>query len=362
LRFQQFTGPVMAKGVEDTALYCFNRLISLNEVGGDPGQFGTPQNAFHDFCTDVQRSHPRTMLASSTHDTKRSEDVRARISVLSEIPETWKAAVDRWANMNEKHKRDQLPDRNTEYFLYQTMLGTWPIPAERLLPYMEKACREAKQQTSWHAPNEHFESATREFIEALYKDVGFLNDFEAFVQPLIEPGRINSLSQVLLKLTSPGVPDTYQGSEIWDLSLVDPDNRRPVDYDLRRKLLSELPNLNVEQVWRRIDEGLPKLWTIHHALRTRRKYVSSFSDEGAYLPLMAKGAKADHLVSYMRGNEIVVVVPRLVLTLANDWRDTALQIPRGNWRNHLTGELHNGCELAISKILAPFPVALLVKE
>ena len=156
LRFQQFTGPVMAKGVEDTALYCFNRLISLNEVGGDPGQFGTPPDAFHDFCIEVQRSHPRTMLASSTHDTKRSEDVRARLNVLSEIPERWKAAVDRWANMNEKYKRDQLPDRNTEYFLYQTMLGTWPIPAERLLPYMEKACREAKQQTSWHAPNERF--------------------------------------------------------------------------------------------------------------------------------------------------------------------------------------------------------------
>jgi (1->4)-alpha-D-glucan 1-alpha-D-glucosylmutase len=353
---------VMAKGVEDTALYCFNRLISLNEVGGDPGCFGTPPDAFHNFCSQVQRSHPRTMLASSTHDTKRSEDVRARIIVLSEIPETWKAAVDRWANTNEKHKRDQLPDRNTEYFLYQTMLGTWPIPVERLLPYMEKACREAKQQTSWHAPNENFESATREFIQALYKDVAFLNDFEAFVQPLIEPGRINSVSQVLLKLTSPGVPDTYQGSEIWDLSLVDPDNRRSVDYDLRRKLLSELPNLNVEQVWRRIDEGLPKLWTIYHALRTRRKYVSAFSDEGVYLPLTAQGVKADHLVSYMRGDEIVVMVPRLVLTLANDWRDTVLRVPRGTWRNQLTGELHKGCELAVGKILAPFPVALLVKE
>jgi (1->4)-alpha-D-glucan 1-alpha-D-glucosylmutase len=362
LRFQQFTGPVMAKGVEDTALYCFNRLISLNEVGGDPGHFGTPPDAFHNFCIDVQRSYPRTMLASSTHDTKRSEDVRARISLLSEIPEKWKAAVDRWANMNEKYKRDQLPDRNTEYFLYQTMLGTWPLTPERLLPYMEKACREAKQQTSWHAPNERFETATREFIEALYNDLAFLNDFETFVQPLIEPGRINSLSQVLLKLTSPGVPDTYQGSEIWDLSLVDPDNRRPVDYDLRRKLLSELPNLNVDDVWRRIDEGLPKLWTIYHTLRTRRTYVSAFSDEGSYVPLTAEGAKADHLVSYMRGDETVIMVPRLVLTLANDWRDTVLRVPRGNWRNQLSGELHNGCELAIGKILAPFPIALLVKE
>ncbi|MFL6351104.1 MAG: malto-oligosyltrehalose synthase [Bryobacteraceae bacterium] len=361
LRFQQFTGPVMAKGVEDTALYCFNRLISLNEVGGDPGCFGTPPDAFHRFCIDAQRAHPHTMLASSTHDTKRSEDVRARINLLSEIPGKWKAAIDRWANMNEKHKSDYLPDRNTEYFLYQTMLGTWPIPAERLLPYMEKACREAKQQTSWHAPNERFEAATREFIEALYNDTAFMNDFEAFVQPLLEPGRINSLSQTLLKLTSPGVPDTYQGSEIWDLSLVDPDNRRPVDYDLRRKLLAELPNLNVREVWRRSDEGLPKLWTIFHALRTRRKYVSAFS-EGVYMPLPARGAKADHLVSYMRSHEVVVIVPRLILTLQNDWRDTSLQLPCGKWRNQFSGELYNGDALPISSILAPFPVALLAKE
>ena len=207
-----------------------------------------------------------------------------------------------------------------------------------------------------------FETATREFIEALYKDMAFLNDFEAFVQPLIEPGRINSLSQVLLKLTSPGVPDTYQGSEIWDISLVDPDNRRPVDYDLRRRLLSELPNLNVEEVWRRFDEGVPKLWTIFHALRARRKYVSAFSDEGAYLPLTVQGARADHLVSYMRGDEIVVMVARLPLTLENDWRDTLLLVPCGNWRNQLSGEVYKGCELAVGKILAPFPVALLVKE
>lgn len=362
LRFQQFTGPVMAKGVEDTALYCFNRLISLNEVGGDPGCFGIPPKAFHDFCSDVQKSYPRTMLASSTHDTKRSEDVRARINLLSEIPGEWKAALDRWANMNEKYKRDQLPDRNTEYFLYQTMLGTWPISAERLLPYMEKACREAKQQTSWHAPYERFETATREFIEALYNDCQFLGDFEAVVQPLIQPGRINSLSQVLLKLTSPGVPDTYQGSELWDLSLVDPDNRRPVDYDLRRRLLSELPNLNVNEVWKRSDEGLPKLWTIYHALRTRRNYMSAFSDEGAYLPVTPQGSRADHLVSYMRGDEVLVMVPRLILTLKNDWRDTVLQIPYGNWRNQLSGDVNSGCELVVSEIFAPFPVALLIKE
>jgi (1->4)-alpha-D-glucan 1-alpha-D-glucosylmutase len=361
-RFQQFTGSVMAKGVEDTAFYCFNRLISLNEVGGDPGCFGTPPQAFHDFCLDVQRSRPRTMLASSTHDTKRSEDVRVRISLLSEIPANWKAALERWASLNEKYKKEQLPDRNTEYFLYQTMLGAWPIPLDRLQPYMEKACREAKQQTSWHAPNESFETATREFIAALYEGTAFLEDFEAFVEPLIEPGRINSISQVLLKLTSPGIPDTYQGSEIWDLSLVDPDNRRPVDYDLRRRLLSELPNLNVDEVWRRIDEGLPKLWTIYHTLRTRRKYASAFAHEAAYQPLRAHGAKTDHVVAYMRSDGIVVLVPRLILTLDSEWRDTSLQVPCGTWRNQLSGAVYNGCDLPVGQILAPFPVALLIKE
>jgi len=361
-RFQQFTGSVMAKGVEDTAFYCFNRLISLNEVGGDPARFGISPEAFHKFCTQVRKSRPRTMLASSTHDTKRSEDVRARINVISEIPGAWEAALDRWASMNEKYKKEQLPDRNTEYFLYQTMLGAWPIPRERLLPYMEKACREAKQQTSWHAPNEAFELATREFIEALYKDAGFLEDFEAFLEPLIKPGRINSLSQVLLKLTSPGIPDTYQGSEIWDLSLVDPDNRRPVDYDLRRRLLSEISNLNVNEVWQRIDEGLPKLWTIYHALQARRMHASAFADEAAYQPLLGNGEKADHLVAYMRGDEMIVMVPRLTTTLDSHWRDTSLQVPCGKWRNQLSGAVYNGSKFDVGAILAPFPVALLLKE
>jgi (1->4)-alpha-D-glucan 1-alpha-D-glucosylmutase len=264
--------------------------------------------------------------------------------------------------MNEKYKKEQVPDRNTEYFLYQTMIGAWPIPLERLLPYMEKACREAKQQTSWQAPNEAFEIGTREFIEALYKDTAFLEDFEAFVHALIKPGRINSISQVLLKLTSPGIPDTYQGSEVWDLSLVDPDNRRPVDYDLRRRLLSELPNLNVDEVWQRIDEGLPKLWTIYHALRIRRNYVSAFADGAAYQPLTAEGANADHLVAHMRNDEIIAMVPRLTLTLNSHWGNTSFQVPRGRWRNQLSGAVYNGSRFHVGEILAPFPVALLVKE
>ncbi len=185
MRFQQFTGSAMAKGVEDTVFYCYNRLLSLNEVGGDPGRFGVTTGDFHAFCSEAQNSHPRTMLASSTHDTKRSEDVRARISLLSEIPERWKEAIERWSQMSAKHKNGEYPDRNTEYFLYQTMMGAWPIQLDRLWQYMEKACREAKQQTSWLAPNERFESATREFIEGLYRDdeyLAALYDYDATVE------------------------------------------------------------------------------------------------------------------------------------------------------------------------------------
>ncbi len=362
MRFQQFTGSAMAKGVEDTVFYCYNRLISLNEVGGDPGRFGVSPQSFHAFCLEAQNSHPRTMLASSTHDTKRSEDVRARISLLSEIPDQWKEAVERWSQMNAKYKKGEYPDRNTEYFLYQTMIGAWPIKTDRLWPYMEKACREAKQQTSWLAPNEQFEAATREFIEALYADDEFIEDFERFVDPLIEPGRINSLSQVLLKLTSPGIPDIYQGSELWDLSLVDPDNRRPVDYETRRRLLSEVPGLKVDQIWNRIDEGLPKLWTIYHALRVRRERPLSFGEQSTYTPLTANGAKAAHLIAYGRSDDVLVLAPRLILKLASNWCDTSVAIPAGTWRNELSGSAVKAGTVRIGGILSSFPIALLVKE
>ncbi|HEY7306556.1 MAG TPA: malto-oligosyltrehalose synthase [Bryobacteraceae bacterium] len=362
MRFQQFTGPAMAKGVEDTVFYSFNRLISLNEVGGDPGHFGVSPEAFHRFCEETQRSRPKTMLSSSTHDTKRSEDVRARINVLSEIPEAWKEAVERWSQINAKHKTGSWPDRNTEYLLYQTMLGAWPISIDRIQTYMEKACREAKQHTSWLDPNEAFESATGDFIAALYLDREFLDDFEKFVTPLIEPGRITSLSQLLLKLTSPGVPDLYQGTELWSLDLVDPDNRRPVDYDIRRALLAELPGLTVRRVWERIEEGLPKLWTIYHALRTRRRYPAAFGDRGAYTPLHATGEKAAHLVAYLRGKSVAVLAPRLVWRLGGNWSDTQIEIPSGTWRNVLSNRKASGGRLELGRLLAEFPVALLVKQ
>lgn len=362
MRFQQFTGPAMAKGVEDTVFYSFNRLVSLNEVGGDPGAFGVDPEAFHRFCQQTQRSHPKTMLSTSTHDTKRSEDVRARINVLSEIPDAWMQAVGRWSEINSKYKTSGVPDRNTEYMLYQTMTGAWPISKERIQSYMEKSCREAKQHTSWLSPNEGFESATRDFISAVYEDHRFLEDFENFVQLLVTPGRINSISQLLLKLTSPGVPDIYQGNELWTLDLVDPDNRRPVDYDLRRGLVAELPGLTVKQVWERIDEGLPKLWTIHHALKTRRQYPASFGEHSAYTPLYASGDKRRHLIAYLRGKAVAVLAPRLVWQLGADWSNTYLELPEGSWRNVLTDKKVNGGHLEVGKLLADFPTALLIKQ
>ncbi|HMF74795.1 MAG TPA: malto-oligosyltrehalose synthase [Bryobacteraceae bacterium] len=362
LRFQQFTGPAMAKGVEDTVFYCYNRLIALNEVGGDPSRFGISPEEFHESRRQVSETHPRAMLASSTHDTKRSEDVRCRLALLSEIPQEWEQAFTRWSAANAKYKSCDCFDSNTEYFLYQTMLGAWPIEPDRLLLYMGKATREAKRKTSWLTPNEPFENATRGFIESIYHDDAFLDDFENFVQFLIEPGRVNSLSLTLLKLTSPGIPDFYQGTEIWDLSLVDPDNRRPVDYEVRRRLLAELPHLDVKQVMSRMDEGLPKMWTIFHTLRARRAQEECFGDSGVYTPLYATGPKAGHAVAYRRGENALVVLPRLVLTLNGHWSGTKLQLPAGQWKNELTGLHFSGGDLEMSDLFAAFPVALLIKQ
>ncbi len=362
MRFQQFTGPAMAKGVEDTAFYCFNRLLALNEVGGDPGHFGVSPRDFHAFCSEARRSRPYSMLASSTHDTKRSEDVRMRLSLLSEMPIELREAVSRWFAYNSHYKTHDLPDANTEYLLYQTMIGAWPIGLDRLWPFMEKAIREAKRKTSWLAPNEQFESATRRFMESLYTDREFLADLESFVQPLVEPGRINSLALTLLKLTSPGVPDFYQGTELWDLSLVDPDNRRPVDYSLRRRLLCQMQHLNVRQVWQRMEEGLPKLWTIHHGLRVRREYPQCFDQAGKYTPLMAKGSRAEHALAYLRGDDVLVLVPRLVMKLGGNWADTALDLPPGTWSDELSGTVFQGGSVAVADLLEAFPVALLIKQ
>jgi (1->4)-alpha-D-glucan 1-alpha-D-glucosylmutase len=302
------------------------------------------------------------MLGLSTHDTKRSEDVRARISLLSEIPDQWEATLKRWREMNASLKLHDVPDPNTEYFLYQTLIGAWPIDTERLLPYMEKAAREAKAHTTWLSPNKHFEEGTKHFIEGLYKNERFQEDLQSFVQTLTEPGRINSLAQLLLKLTSPGIPDTYQGCELWDLSLVDPDNRRPVDYEKRRQLLAELPKLSVKQIWDRCDEGLPKLWTTYRIFHLRRNHPEYFGPKAAYTPIFAEGSKAEHLVGYARGENVVVLVPRLVMKLAGNWENTTVVLPVGNWRNQLTDSRVSGGKQQVASLFDSFPLALLVRE
>jgi len=358
MRFQQLAGPVMAKGVEDTAFYNFNRLVSLNEVGGDPGAFGVGVEEFHRACAETQTRWPRTMLATSTHDTKRSEDVRARLDLLSEIPERWAGAVHRWSVRNARHRRGDWPDRNAEYLFYQTVVGAWPIDAARVTAYMAKATREAKTQTSWTSPNEAYEQALRAFVESSMADRAFTADLEAFLAPLIAAGRVNSLAQTLLKLTTPGIPDIYQGTELWDLSLVDPDNRRPVDYALRRRLLAELERATPAEIMARMDDGLPKLWVTRQALRLRRRRPELFGPEGVYSPLAATGDRSGHVVAFARGEGAVTVVPRLVLHLEDSWLDTTLALPGGRWRNELTGELVQGT-MRIADLLAKFPVALL---
>jgi len=361
MRFQQLTGPAMAKGFEDTALYRFNRLAALNEVGGDPGRFGVPPGRFHEICAEAQRERPLSLLASTTHDTKRSEDVRARLALLSEIPERWGDAVRRWAENNKRHRSGELPDRNTEYLLYQTLVGAWPIDSERATSYMEKAAREAKEHTSWINQNEAYELALRRFIVAALEDEAFRSDLEGFVAEIVAPGRINSLSLTLIKLTAPGVPDIYQGTELWDLSLVDPDNRRPVDLDLRRRLLDELTGLSPEDILAGMDEGLPKMWVIRKTLHLRRERPDLLGPGASYRPLFAVGYGADHVAAFIRGEGAVSVAPRLLMRSRGSWDETALELPAGRWHNVLTGDELRGGEIRVADILARFPVALLAR-
>jgi (1->4)-alpha-D-glucan 1-alpha-D-glucosylmutase len=361
MRFQQLTSPTMAKGVEDTAFYNFHRLISLNEVGGSsPGDFGVSPERFHEECLDAQRRWPRAMLGTSTHDTKRSEDVRLRVSLLSEVPEIWASTVRRWFERNARHRSAAGPDPNAEYLLYQTLVGAWPISTERLTPYMEKAIREAKAHTSWTRPEPEYEQAVQAFTEALLADPEFVAELEALIAPLIEPARIHSLAQTLLKLTAPGIPDFYQGAELWDLSLVDPDNRRPVDYEQRRRLLAELKaGLTPEEILKRMGDGLPKLWVVRQGLKLRQSHPQAFGPEGSYEPLPIEGGRCWHAVGFLRGGEVASLVPRLVIRLGGDWKDTTVELPSGRWHNELTGEAVEGGRRLVADLLARFPVALL---
>lgn len=291
--------------------------------------------------------------------------------MLSEMPARFSTAIHRWARMNNIFRTPRagasaMPDRNTEYLYYQTLIGAWPISVERAQAYMLKATREAKQQTTWTANNKEFEDAMNKFIEGTLNHQPFVKELEQFLDKIILPGRVNSLAQTLLKYTAPGVPDTYQGTEIWDLSLVDPDNRRPVDYDLRRRLLDDLKRLDgtnvASEVMARIDEGMPKMWVVHQALLLRRERPDWFGAQAGYTPLPAEGSRSEHLIAYLRGDSLAVVVPRLSVKLGGTWRETSVSLPPGRWMNRLTNAEIEGGRVAIKSLLESFPVALLVKK
>ena len=310
----------------------------------------------------MQRMHPLTMTTLSTHDTKRSDDLRARLLVLSEIPERFGSVVEEWSERNAKYRTGGLPDRGTEWFLYQTLIGAWPITSQRLVAYMQKAMREAKLHTSWVTNNEEYESAVNKFIEGILGDPEFTPRCEAFVGEILLAGRVNSLAQTLLKHVSPGVPDMYQGGELWDFSLVDPDNRRPVDYGLRRKLLAQIEVLDAAGVMSRMDEGLPKLWLVNRALELRRDRRELFGPEADYKAISAKGAKADHVIAFARGKDLIAVAPRYTLLLNGEWQQTSIDLPAGPWRNLLTEKSVPDGVCDIAELLHDFPVALLVRE
>jgi (1->4)-alpha-D-glucan 1-alpha-D-glucosylmutase len=364
LRFAQVSAPVMAKGVEDTAFYRYQPLVSLNEVGGDPGRFGAPVAEFHQAMSEAAGRWPEAMLTLSTHDTKRSGDVRARINVLSEMPEAWEHAAQRWAHRNKRYKHNGWPDRNAEYLLYQSLVGTWPIDTGRVTAFMEKAAKEAKVHTSWTEPQAEYDDALAAFAAAILADAGFTADLEAFLAEhrLVERGQVNSLAQTTLLLTCPGVPDLYQGTEVWEFSLVDPDNRRPVDYGARRRLLDALASAGPEAALSRAGEGGPKLWLIHRLLGHRRRHPGAYQAGSGYQPLPVSGRRAPNVVAFTRTGGLAVVVPRLVADLADDWAGTTVALPGGGWVNVLTGETVDGGDTGAAALLRRFPVAVLGRE
>jgi len=287
--------------------------------------------------------------------------VRARISLLSEIPERWSMALQQWSRLNAPAWQNRTPDRHAEYLLYQTLLGAWPIERERCWNYMLKACREAKIRTSWHEPNAGYEASIRDFIERVYESQEFIAALESFLAPLLRAGRVNSLAQTLIKLTAPGIPDFYQGSELWDLSLVDPDNRRPVDFDTRSQWLERCRRLRAVELGAEWDTGLPKLWMIARTLALRREHPEDFSAQSGYQPLVARGAHLGQLFAYQRGGNFIAVVPRFTLTLQGLWEDTRLALPEGSWLNVYTEAVLSG-EVTPEALFSCFPVALLQRR
>ncbi|MBS0201551.1 MAG: malto-oligosyltrehalose synthase [Planctomycetes bacterium] len=408
-KFQQVTSPVMAKGVEDTAFYVHVPLVSVNEVGNAPERATTSIAEFHDSNRIRNRNSPRAMLATSTHDTKRSEDVRARLHVLSEIPREWRSAVSRFARLNKSLLREvdgePAPSRNDEYLYYQTVLGIWPLEkpsstehkqlVDRLIRYMEKATREAKQRTSWNNPNEDYDAAVREFVTQTLRESSrnkFLKGLSALHARIVPAGQCNALGQVALKLLSPGVPDIYQGQELWDFSLVDPDNRRPVDFSLRQRYLAEIRHwdeLTAEDrssraisLGRSLTDPRLKLLVTYRLLTLRRLNSDLFFD-GEYVPLETKGPKQQHIVAFGwrptadSALEVVAVIPRQVVTLISDrsaadqslwemdaWKETEVVLSpntSGPYRCVFTERTHapqlDG--LPVSTLLDAFPLSVL---
>jgi (1->4)-alpha-D-glucan 1-alpha-D-glucosylmutase len=359
LAFQQYTGPAMAKGGEDTTLYRYNRFIALNEVGANPGRWSTSVEAFHALCTRNAQRSPATMLTLSTHDTKRGADVRLRIAALTEIPDEWSAMVRSWMTRHEA-LREHGPDANDAYLLYQTLVGAWPIDEGRAREYMLKAVREAKRHTTWTEPDEVYEGALGTFIQHVLADEGFAEECGHLALQLAAIGNRSSLAQTLLLLAAPGIPDIYQGSELWDVNLVDPDNRRPVDFDLRRHLLEGAAALRAPEVIARADEGLPKLWLIAKTLNRRRDEPELF--EGAYIPLYFEGPGAGHLIAFQRNDRLIAIAPRLTGGYDRALSDATLTLPVGRWRDLYTATLLEGGRHTASALLSEFPVALLIKD
>ena len=358
-RFQQLSAATMAKGVEDTAFYNHARLLALNEVGCDPGRFALPVDAFHAHCAHVAREHPATMLASSTHDTKRSEDVRARLALLSEMPERWGQTVRAWSERARHHREGAWPDAMTEYAFWQNLIGAHPIEEPRLCGHLQKAMREAKLHTSWHRPNEAYENAVLEFARRVLQDVELMREVAAFVAALDRPARLTGLAQLTLKLTAPGVPDIYQGNEVWRHDLTDPDNRRAVDFAALHEKLRRVRDLPAQAVMTDRDPDLQKLFLTHRLLSLRKALPEAFGEHAGYRALEVSGARAQHVVAFARGEQIAVAVPRLLIGLGGDFADTRVVLPEGGFEQVLTGERIEGGSVRAAALFAAFPVAVL---
>ena len=384
-KLQQCTGPITAKGVEDTAFYAFNRLVALNEVGGEPQASGASIDTFHRQNVARQMETPHSLLATSSHDTKRSEDVRARLAALSEVPDEWTHAVRRWHTMNRRHRReiegDLAPDANEEYLLYQTLIGAWPLEGltrnngagfiARIQDYMVKALHEAKVNSSWLEPNGAWDEAVRAYVATILTPAArnrFPASFGPLAERIAELGMVNSLTQTVLKLTCPGVPDFYQGSELWDFSLVDPDNRRPVDYPLRQEQLDALAHAEPSELLTHWRDGRIKMFLIQRLLRLRREHPGLFGS-GSYLPIPVTGEFADHVLAFARRRErdaLLVVVPRHTAAIGFPpvgavWKDTRLTLPESDspWCDGWSGKAYESGSPLLAEMLAEFPVAVL---